>query len=288
MAEVNEVIHGYRLRSLLQTGTRSQVFEVVENSSHRHMAMKILLPEKSTDKESRNELFHEAEIGTSLRHENVIHITRVNRDQVNPFFIMEFFPAGSLRNRLLAKDQKFLKEHARKIFRQLATGLAYMHVSNVVHCDVKPDNLLVNALGDLRLIDFAISKRVVTGLSKLFYRKIKAQGTPSFMAPEQILGQMLDGRADIYSLGCTVYELTTGRPPFRGNTQQDLLQRHFTQKPDTPVSHNRELTDEFGMFVLKMLAKKKEDRFQTCHEVLIALKKIKIYKDEKDIDPEAH
>jgi eukaryotic-like serine/threonine-protein kinase len=279
MADINEVIGGYRLRSLLQTGQTSQVFEVVEPTSHRHFAMKLLLPEAASDAEQRRALFNEAEVGIKLTHANVIRIHKVSRTQENPHFIMEFFPSGSLRLRLQAKDFTFIKEHSRKIFKAVGTGLAYMNAMGYVHCDVKPDNILVNAIGETKIIDFAISKKIPTGMAKWFYRKKKPQGTPSFMSPEQISGAMPDPRSDVYSYGCTLFELTTGRPPFRGTSVNDLLSRHFKEKPAPPSAYNPDVTDEFSAFVLKLITKKMADRPANFHEVLISLKKVKqIYK----------
>ncbi|MDY3552852.1 serine/threonine-protein kinase [Gemmata sp. JC717] len=287
MAEINTTLAGYRLRTLLQTGQTSQVFEVVELQSNRHFAMKILLPEAADNPEQRRILFNEAEVGIQLTHPNVIRITKVNRSKESPHFIMEFFPSGSLRIKLQAKDFSFVKEHARKIFKGAATGLAYMNASGFVHRDVKPDNMLVNALGDTKIIDFAITKKIPTGFAKWFYRPGKPQGTPSFMSPEQIKDEKLDGRADIYSYGCTLYELTTGRPPFRGTSMNDLLGRHFTEKPAPPSMYNPDLTDEFSAFVLKMLAKKRTDRPEHFHEVLMELRKVKqIYKSVAEKDTE--
>ncbi|MBM3980376.1 MAG: serine/threonine protein kinase [Planctomycetes bacterium] len=283
MADVGEVINGYKLRSLLQTGQTSQVFEVVEIKSNRHFAMKLLLPEAAEKGDQRKGLFNEAEIGVKLSHPNVIRIVKVSRSQTTPHFIMEFFPSGSLRLRLQAKDFTFLKEHARKIFKGAATGLAYMNASGFVHRDVKPDNILVNSIGDTKMIDFAISRRIATGFAKWFHRRGRPQGTPSFMSPEQIRDEVIDGRADIYSYACTLFELTTGRPPFRGSSQSDLLGRHFTEKPAPPSAYNADLTDEFSAFVLKMLAKKRSDRHANFHEVLIDLRKVKqIFKSVKE------
>ena len=287
MAEINTTLDGYRLRTLLQTGQLSQVFEVVELKSNRHFAMKLLLPEAADKSEHRRALFNEAEVGEDLTHPNVIRIVRVNRSKTTPHFIMEFFPSGSLRLRIQAKDFTFVKEHARKIFKGAATGLAYMNSSGFVHRDVKPDNMLVNSLGETKIIDFAISKKIASGFAKWFHRRGRPQGTPSFMSPEQIRDELLDGRADIYSYGCTLYELTTGRPPFRGTSMNDLLGRHFSEKPAPPSSYNADLTDEFSAFVLRMLAKKKADRPAHFHEVLIELRKVKqIYKSvvEKDVE----
>ena len=294
MADAKEIIGDYRLRGCLQTGQSSQVYEVVEVKSNRHFAMKILLPEHVTNAAKRAELFHEAEVGIKMRHENVINIVRVNRNPKQPYFIMEFFPSGSLRNRLLAKDprvtaakdmdidKQFLKQNARKIFRQMATGLAYMNASGYVHRDVKPDNILVNASGQTKIIDFAISKKIPTGFAKWFYRKKRPQGTRSYMSPQQIRDEKPDPRMDVYSYGCTIYELTTGRPPFRGSNEQELLSKHIVEKPPSPVMLNSDLTDEFGALVLKTLAKKNEDRYKGFHEVLLDLKKIRIFKSFDD------
>lgn len=289
MADVNEVIGGYRLRSLLQTGQTSQVFEVVEPTSHRHFAMKLLLPEAASDHEQRKNLFNEAEVGVKLTHANVIRIHKVSRAKDTPHFIMEFFPSGSLRLRLQAKAFDFIKEHSRKIFKGTATGLAYMNAMGYVHRDVKPDNILVNAIGETKIIDFAITRKVPTGMARWFYRKGKPQGTPSFMSPEQIAGEIPEGRNDIYSYGCTLYELTTGRPPFRGSTRDDLLSRHFKEKPAPPSAFNPDLTDEFSAFVLKLIAKKKTDRPANFHEVMMSLKKLKqIYKSVVEKDEEEY
>ncbi len=290
MAATSEVIDGYRLRGLLHNAPAgSQVYEVVETRSNRHFAMKILLPEAAAREEDREMLFNEAEVGIKLRHENVIHIQKVCRDPAHPFFIMEYFPSGSLRSKLMIKkgdsaataaDLAFIKEHARKIFKQLSVGLAYMHGSGWTHRDVKPDNVLVNASGQLKIIDFAISKQVPTGFAKWFYRKKKTSGTPSYMSPEQARSEMPDPRQDIYSLGATFYELLTGRPPFRGTSMQDLLNKQVAVKPESPKSYNADVSDEMAGLILRMLAKKKEDRPQTCHDVMMTLRKIKIYKSQ--------
>jgi eukaryotic-like serine/threonine-protein kinase len=278
-----EIIGNYRLLNCVSSGQTSQIWEVVEQSSHRHFAMKILLPEKAALPDIRAMLYHESDVGQKLAHANIIRIVHVSKDKKSPpYFVMEFFPAGSLKQRLLRKDMAFIKERAHSIFKQAATGFAYMNASGWVHRDIKPDNLLVNNAGDLRIIDFALAQRIkkATFLRRLFHRRGNAQGTRSYMSPEQIRDHILDQRADIYSYGATVYELATGRPPFRASTNQELLQKQVAEKPSSPQVHNSDITDEFADLVLRCLAKKPDDRPADFHQVLIKLRSIRVFKSD--------
>lgn len=276
----DEVIEGYKLQNCMMTGQNSQVWEVVEVSSGRHFAMKLLLPEKAGNSELRKLLFHEANVGKQLAHQNVIKIVHVGTSKEHPHFVMEFFPSGALKLRIVRKQYDFIKEHVHSILKQAATGFAYMNASGWVHRDVKPDNILVNSAGEVRIIDFALAQKIEkpSFFSKLFRRKPNVAGTRSYMSPEQIRGEPLDGRADIYSFGATAFEIVTYRPPFRAASQQELLQKHIVEKAPPPQSFNKDVTDEFGNLVQKMLAKKPEQRPQTFHDVLKVLNAIKIYK----------
>jgi serine/threonine protein kinase len=273
-----EVIGGYRLLKHMVTGQTSQVWEVVENSSARHFAMKLLLPEKAGDPVHRGFLLHEAAVGKELAHPNIIRIVKVESKGSNPYIVMEYFPAGNLKLRIMRKEHDFLREKGQDILKQAGTGLAFMNAKGWVHRDVKPDNILVASSGDVRLIDFALAQRIPTGLAKMFFRRVKAQGTRSYMSPEQIRGQALDGRADVYSFGATCYEMVAGRPPFRGLSSQDLLNKHISEKPITPRQYNPDVTDEFADLILRMLAKKREDRPRDFHEVLMAMRGIRVFK----------
>jgi serine/threonine-protein kinase len=276
-----EIIGGYRLVNLMMTGQTSQVWECVEVTSQRHFAMKLLLSEREAQAQHRRFLMHEATVGLKLAHPNIIKIITVSRDPKHPYFVMEYFPAGSLKLRILRKQFDFIRERAHSIFKQCATALAYMNASGWVHRDVKPDNMLVSNSGDFRLIDFALAQRIQkqTFFSKLFRRR-GTMGTRSYMSPEQIRGMPLDGRADIYSFGASVYELVTSRAPFRAGTSQDLLQKHLVEKPTPPQMFTPDLTDEFSALVLRCLAKKREDRPKDFHEVLMQLRTTRVYKSD--------
>src|SRR5207248_8301003 len=129
-----------------------------------------LLPEKAADPTYRRFLLHAAEVGKSLAHPNILRIIEIGRDPHNPYFVMEYFPAGNLKLRIMSmrKDPKqleFIREKGQEILKQAATGLAFMNAKGWVHRDVKPDNVLVNSAGEVRLIDFALSQRPATGLA---------------------------------------------------------------------------------------------------------------------------
>ncbi len=281
--EKEEYISSYKLRNLIATGQSSQVWEVVEPSSGRHLAMKLLLPEATRDKEQKRLLFHEAEVGLKLQHPNIIKIVAVSKekDAKNFWFVMEFFPAGSMKQRVMQKQNDFIKQYAHSIFKQMATALAYMHGSGWLHRDIKPDNMLANSAGEARIIDFAIAQRTQkeSFLAKLFRKKGKVAGTRSYMSPEQIRGEHLDARADVYSFGASLYEIVAGRPPFRGSSPQDLLNRHLYEKVLPPHGHNPELTDDFSSLVSRMLSKRREDRPLNFHEVLMQFKTVHVFKD---------
>jgi serine/threonine protein kinase len=277
MAE--EVIGGYRLIRPMATGQMSQVWEVVEVSSGRHFAMKLLLPEKVNDSPARHFMAHEASVGKTLAHGNIIRIVATGKKGEQPYFVMEYFPAGTLRVRIQQKEMDFIRERGQDVLKQAATALAFMNAKGWVHRDVKPDNILINSSGEVRLIDFALAQRPPKGFfAKLFRRKGAIQGTRSYMSPEQIRGLVLDGRADVYSFAVTAFEMVVGKPPFRAATSQELLVKHLTEKPVSPASVNSEVTKEFGDLVVHMLAKKKEDRPRDFHEVLMTMRNLRVFK----------
>jgi serine/threonine-protein kinase len=282
-----EIIEGYRVVNTLATGQNSQVLEVVEVSSHRHFAMKILLPEKAKDVPAKRLLTYEAQVGKELSHPNIVRIHNFGYDKKHaniPFFVMELFPAGSLKLRIVRRQIDFLVPNAHSIFTQSATALAYMHSNGWLHRDMKPENLLINSAGKLKVIDLALAQKIQTEnfFSKLFRRKAKfVQGTRTYMSPEQILGEVLDTRSDIYNYGVMAYEMVALRPPFRAESQKALLSKHLREVPPSPQVHNPDITDEFSKLVERMVAKKKTDRPQSFHEILKVLAVIRIFKSDK-------
>jgi serine/threonine protein kinase len=152
-----------------------------------------------------------------------------------------------------------------------------MHTKGWIHRDIKPDNFLVGRDGETKLIDFTIAEKKKSGLGKLFYRT-KVQGTRSYMSPEQIRGQALDERADVYSFGCTLFEATTGKAPYTGSTPNDLLNKHLQASIPSPVAINQNITPEFASLVKRMIAKRPEDRPASMWDFLKEYRVTKVFK----------
>jgi serine/threonine protein kinase len=280
-----QTIGGYRLMNHMTTGQTSQVWEVNEPGSGRHFAMKLLLPEFTKNPQHRKMLEHEAKVGLPMSHPNVIKMLKLAKDKDTQYLIMEFFPGGNLKIRMMRKHP-IVREKAHSIICQAASGIAHMHDRGWIHRDIKPDNILLNSSGEIKLIDFALAKRIersagLFGFLRGGRKKGTTAGTRSYMSPEQILNKPLDERADIYSYGATMYEIVSGRPPFRGATPNDLLAKLLKEKPAALQFIVPDINEEFGNIVLRCIAKDKKDRYRNMHELLSVLRTTRVFKGDK-------
>ena len=281
-ASAEDRIGGYRVVRVIHAGMTSFVMEVVDDSAHRRLAVKQLAPSRCDDASERRKFAYEAKIGLALRHPNLIRVHEyVNGPE--PYFVMDYFPAPNLKLPLVKPSAYPMpKDHLHKIISQAAAGLAYMHDKGWIHRDVKPENILANAGGEVRVIDYTIAMRTRSGLARLFSGKVPRQGTGTYMAPEQIRCESPAPTADIYSFGCTCYELACGRPPFRANSQQELLTKHQREKPLPLSSRDEQITPEFNDLIMRTLRKQPEERFASLHEFLTAFRNIRIYRNDPD------
>jgi serine/threonine-protein kinase len=154
------------------------------------------------------------------------------------------------------------------IIRQVATALEYANLSNLIHRDVKPENVMVTAQGEAKLLDLGLARRTAKEATRLTDSGIFV-GSPYYASPEQVLGdQKIDIRSDLYSLGATFYHMVTGRPPFGGTRTFEVLQKHVNQKLPWPADVNPELSDGVCRVIAKMMAKEPRDRYQTPTELV--------------------
>jgi serine/threonine protein kinase len=220
----------------------------------------------------------EYDVASKLSHPKLIRILGFDWHQKIPYLVMEWFSAPNLKmwiNRGYAQYCTYLP----KLMPEMVEALQYLHQQGWTHRDVKPDNFLFNNdSGEMKLIDFALARRIATGFGKLFAMKSKTQGTASYMSPEQIRGLPPDPHADIYSLGCTFYELLTTRLPFAGESMGDLLNKHLTTPPPPVTQRNKNITTEFANLLKMMLAKKPEDRPKSTDELSKMLHAVRIFR----------
>ncbi len=284
MASGREFLGSYRMVRLIRAGGTCQVWEAVRDQ--RRVAIKYLQPEVRTSREEIGYLKHEVEVGQTLKHPNVIEIYEFGVDRSIAFLVMEYQPGKNVKM-LIRLGLDTFAHMTHKIILEAATGLQYLHEQGWVHRDIKPDNFLVNNQGDVKLIDFALASRIRTGLSKLFGGGSKVQGTRSYMAPEQIRGKNLDARTDIYSFGCMLYELNSGKLPFTGVSPEDLLRKHLHAPIPVLSGANKNVTPDFSDLVGKMMSKAPNDRPDSMDDFIHHYRSIRLFRSTPK-PPEGH
>ncbi|MBC8350886.1 MAG: serine/threonine protein kinase [Planctomycetes bacterium] len=277
MSQLPDFLGPYRLAKYIRSGSSSQIWEAIRDKKDR-VILKILRSDYWGDKEEIALLKHEFEVGHSLTHPNVIRIHEFNLEGKIAFLVLDVFSVLNVKQAMRENNAKIQVQFA-KIAEQMALSLGHMHEKKWVHCDVKPDNFLLNDEGEIRLIDFTIARKSATGmLGRMFGKQKVIRGTRSYMSPEQIRGQPLDGRADIYSLGCLYFELLSGKPPYTGDSPNDLLQRHLTAGIPSVVVQNDNVMPELAGLIRKMMAKNADDRPNSMTEVMKELRASKPFK----------
>ncbi|MEN1678181.1 MAG: serine/threonine-protein kinase [Planctomycetota bacterium] len=280
-----ETVGNYRLYHLIRAGATFEIWAVRPTSEDKPFAMK-WLPKNSKkyDRAAVADLKHEYEVGKVLKHPGVIETYEYGNTRDGAFVLMEFFKTPNLKQHIITGLDSVKQGHGevlqwrvRDILINAAAGLAHMHEQGWVHRDVKPDNYLVSDENAAKLIDFTIAAKPTGALGKLLGGKVKVQGTYSYMSPEQIRGQGVDPRDDVYSFGCMIHELLSGKVPFTANSPNELLQRHLTGKPPSLTVADKNIRPEFASYVQRLLAKDRKDRPDNMKEVQMALKTEKIF-----------
>ncbi len=277
MSVGRDYIGPYRLLKLVRAGKATQIWEAMNPSDNERMALKSLQPSHMDNKSELSVLRHEHTVGQNFNHPAVNRVREFNVARGIPYVVMDFFNAPNLKQCMREYPQR-IEQFREQIIRQAAEALQHVHEQDWVHCDVKPDNFLLDEVGQLKLIDFAIAQKVKKGIGRLLAGKSAVQGTRSYMAPEQIRGANIDPRTDVYSLGCVLFELFAGRTPFTANNPDELLNKHLRSGIPSLSAHSDDVTPEFAQLVSRMLAKKPEDRPESMLAFLSELEKISITK----------
>lgn len=276
MTKVRDFLGPYRLTRQIRLGSTCQVWEALDEGTNKRYALKVLRPEQRGNKTEIGFLKHEFDVASELNHRNVIKAIEFNKSTETPFIVLELFSELNLKQ-AIRRGHEAIAHVLDKILRQTVEALSYLHSKGYVHCDVKPDNLLISRDAEIKLIDFTISTKIKTGLSKLFSRQASVQGTRSYMSPEQIRNQALDARSDVYSLGCVFYEMVTGKLPFTASNPNELLSKHLSAAIPSAMVTNDNVSNEFNNLIRSMLNKEVKERIQMW-DVFKQLNSFKIFK----------
>lgn len=268
----------FQLLRLIRSGTTTAVWEAKRIDEKERIALKVLLSDFRTDKEEIRQLKHEAMVGGFVNHPNVIKIFGYHEDQGFPLVSMQLYQARNLKIEIRERHD-VLAENMGIVMRAAAKGLAHLHEVGWIHCDIKPDNYLVDEQANVKLIDFSIAvKDKKKGFLGFGSNKTKnIQGTRSYISPEQIRRQHLDFRADIYGFGCMLFEMMAGKTPYNAASPEQLLSKHLSA-PIPNLQAVSGASKDFAALVRTMLAKDPDKRIQSMGDFLTELDKIQIYR----------
>ncbi|MEK6325765.1 MAG: alpha/beta fold hydrolase, partial [Acidobacteriota bacterium] len=270
----------YRIVSSLGAGGMGEVYLAQDARLDRKVAIKVLPPESTADERARKRLIREAQAAAKLDHPNICAIYEVG-DELDAGFIVMQYVEGETLAKLIQRKPLDLRESL-DIAVQIAGALAEAHSRGIVHRDIKPQNVMITARGQVKVLDFGLAKIVqqksladsAAETESLLTEPGMIIGTVPYMSPEQVRGETLDDRSDIFSFGAVVYEMVSGRQPFAAESAAATTSTILTKEPPPLARYSREVPGELERIVSKALRKDREERYQTSKDLLIDLKSL--------------
>ena len=263
----------YRVLKVLGAGGMGVVYEAEDPALQRRVAVKAMLPVLAVSTSARMRFVREARAAAAVEHERIVPIFQVGEDRGIPFLVMPLLKGETLEDRLGRISRLPLSETVR-IGREIAEALAAAHGRGLIHRDIKPANVWIDAArANVKLLDFGLARSAevsdapLTNQGSIF-------GTPAFMAPEQARGDTVDGRCDLFSLGCVLYRMSTGTLPFQGTSAVTILLAIVSKQPMAPVDMAPEIPHELSQLIMRLLAKDPAERPASAEAVIEALNAI--------------
>jgi Tol biopolymer transport system component len=270
----------YELLSLIGTGGMGEVYRAHDVALKREVAVKVLPSSFSQNADRLRRFKQEARAASALNHPNIVTIHEIGEIDSCHFIVSEYIEGETLRQRLMRGRMDF--DDVIDVTTQIASGLAAAHTVGVIHRDIKPENVMLRPDGYVKILDFGLAKlseRLDTDPSMVARLKTKTgavMGTSRYMSPEQARGFAVDGRSDVWSLGVVIYEMVTGRAPFEGDTDSDVLVSILEREPTTLEPSLAGQSRELEKIIKKALRKDREARYQTAAELLTDLKSVRL------------
>jgi serine/threonine protein kinase len=260
----------YEVIEEIGSGGMGSVYRVVDQQINEVMALKIIRPDIAMDSEVIERFTQELKTARKIAHRNVCRMFDIGEDEGTHYITMEYVTGEDLRS-LVRRIGQMTVAKTIDIAKQICAGLAEAHAVGVIHRDLKPQNIMIDRNGNVKIMDFGIARFVRT---KGITTTGTVIGTPEYMSPEQAEGKGVDQRSDIYSLGVVLFEAATGAVPFEGETPLSVAMKHKLEAVPDPRRFNAQIPADLSGLILKCLEKEKEDRYQTVAEIISDLESI--------------
>jgi eukaryotic-like serine/threonine-protein kinase len=259
----------YELDGVVGRGGMAEVYRARDIRLDRVVAVKTLREDLARDQTFQARFRREAQSAASLNHPSIVAVYDTGEDNHGtapvPYIVMEYVDGRTVRD-LMRADRRLLPERALEITDGVLRALDYSHRNGIVHRDIKPANVMVTRTGDIKVMDFGIA-RAVSDAQATMTQTAQVIGTAQYLSPEQARGERVDARSDLYSTGCLLYELLTGRPPFTGDSPVAIAYQHVTENPVPPSRVDPEIPPWADAIVMKAMAKDPAHRYQTAGEM---------------------
>lgn len=254
----------YQLEQTLGTGGMALVYKAKDLMLERSVAVKVLREDLSTDMSFRERFRQEARAAANLSHPNIVTVHDFGLDQGHLFIVMEYVPGTDLKTRIREKS-RFSVQETLELMIQACQGVGYAHRAGLVHCDIKPHNMLVSPDGRLKVTDFGIA-RALASISPEERSEV-VWGSPHYFSPEQASGLPPSPASDVYSLGVILYEMLTGQLPFNAADAEELARMHREVQPIPPRAINPAIPSQLDEIILKVLSKEPSARYRTADQL---------------------
>ena len=264
---IGTTISHYKILEKLGEGGMGIVYKAEDTKLKRTVALKFIPPAQSADGDAKQRFIQEAQAASALDHPNICTIHEIDEtEDGQTFIVMAYYKGESLKEKL--KQGPMDIEQAIRIALDVAAGLARAHEAGIVHRDIKPANIMITDRGEVRIVDFGLAK--LSGQT-LLTKTGSTLGTAAYMSPEQVLGENVDHRSDIWSLGVVLYEMVTGQRPFRGEVEQAVMYNITNEEPEPLTGLQPDVFECLEMIIAQCLVKEQEERYEHAEHLILDL-----------------